>query len=60
MTFTGGSKRDLALAVELESARLEPIPVYFPKFKLEPIPLTAPDAKMIPIQTAAPRSDGNK
>ena len=50
---------DLKL-MPIETARLEPIPVYFPKFKLEPIPLTAPDAKMIPIQTTAPRSDGNK
>ncbi|KAA6464864.1 hypothetical protein DYQ86_02600 [Acidobacteria bacterium AB60] len=33
----------------IETARLEPIPVYFPEFKLEPIPITAPELKAIPI-----------
>jgi hypothetical protein len=35
-----------------ETARLEPIPIYFPKFKVEPIPTTWPSAKAIPVQTA--------
>ncbi len=35
-----------------ETARLEPIPGYFPNAKAEPIPLASPDAKMILIQSA--------
>jgi len=35
-----------------ETARLEPIPVYFPKAKVEPIPITSPNAKMTLIQRA--------
>jgi hypothetical protein len=37
----------------VETARLEPIPVYFPKYKAEPIPITPPNAKMTLIQRAA-------
>lgn len=43
-----------------ETARMEPIPVYFPKAKVEPIPLSAPDAKMVPIWTAMTRPDQKK
>lgn len=50
---------DLKL-LPVETARLEPIPVYFPKFKTEPIPTTAPDAKMVPIQTATIKPDQKK
>jgi hypothetical protein len=50
---------DLKL-MRIETARLGPIPVYFPKFKLEPIPLTAPDANMIPIQTNALKTEQAK
>jgi hypothetical protein len=42
----------------VETARLEPIPVYFPKAKVEPIPITSPNAKMTLIQrdaTIAPK-----
>jgi hypothetical protein len=34
-----------------ETARLDPIPVYFPNFKAEPIPTTWPDAKMTLVQS---------
>jgi len=44
---------DLKL-MPLETARMEPIPVYFPRFKIEPIPTSWPDTKMIPIQRATP------
>jgi len=37
-----------------ETASMEPIPVYFPRFKMEPIPTIWPDRKMIPIQRATP------
>ena len=38
----------------IETAQLEPIPVYFPRAKVEPIPTTSPNAKMIPVLTAEP------
>ena len=47
---------DLKL-LPIETARMEPIPVYFPKFKVEQIPLTAPDAKMVPVQTSGVKPD---
>ena len=43
----------------VETARLEPIPVYFPKVKVEPIPTNMQNAKVIPVltmkQTTAPK-----
>jgi len=45
---------DLKL-LPLETARLEPIPVYFPRFQMEPIPIASPEVKMVPIQAAAPQ-----
>jgi hypothetical protein len=33
-----------------ETARGEPIPAYFPKFKVEPIPTIWPNGKAIPVQ----------
>jgi hypothetical protein len=33
-----------------ETARGEPVPVYFPNFKVEPIPTTWPNGKAIPVQ----------
>jgi hypothetical protein len=35
-----------------ETARLEPIPVYFPKAKVEPIPIASPNAEMTLIESA--------
>ena len=35
----------------IETARLEPIPVYFPRVKVEPIPINALNARMIPVLT---------
>jgi len=35
----------------VETARLEPIPVYFPRVKVEPIPINALNARMIPVLT---------
>jgi len=34
-----------------ETARLEPIPVHFPKAKVEPIPIASPKARMTLIQS---------
>jgi hypothetical protein len=40
----------------IETAQLEPIPLYFPKAKVEPIPTTSPNAKMSPILTVKQRA----
>jgi hypothetical protein len=41
----------------IETARVEPIPVYFPEFKMEPIPTTAPNARMVPVRADTIRAD---
>jgi hypothetical protein len=57
--LAGNLYPDLRL-LPLETARLDPIPVYFPRFKIEPIPTTWPDAKMVPLRTATIKTDQRK
>ena len=44
----------------IETARLEPIPVYFPKVRVEPIPTATQNTKMIPVETANQSTAPNK